>query len=79
MRIDLPFLDKAIQNIGLLLAAALAFFALARAFNYTSDLLSRFLTLLPAVLAENIHRVFLLLCALYVAGLGVWWFVGTNS
>ena len=73
MRIDLPFLDKAIQNIGLLLAAALVIFALGRISNYTSDLLSRLLSHLPAALTENIYRVFLFLCALYIAGIGIWW------
>jgi len=73
MRIDLPFFDKAIQNIGLLLAAALAIFALGKFSNYTSGLLSRFLSHLPAVLAENIHRVFLIFCVLYIASIGIWW------
>ena len=73
MRIDLPFFDKAIQNIGLLLAAALAIFALGKFSSYTSGLLSRFLSHLPAVLAENIHRVFLIFCVLYIASIGVWW------
>jgi len=74
MRIDLPFFDKVIQNVGFLLAAALAIFVLGRTTNYFSNFLDRFLKHLPVVLTDNIHRLLLVICALYVCGLAVWWF-----
>jgi hypothetical protein len=73
MRIDIPFFDKVIQNVGFLLAAALAIFVLGRTTSHFSNVLNRFLKPLPKVLTDNVHRVLLVICALYVCSLAVWW------
>ena len=56
-----------------LLAAALAIFVLGRTTSHFSNVLNRFLKPLPKVLTDNVHRVLLVICALYVCGLVVWW------
>ena len=73
MRIDIPFFDKVIQNVGFLLAAAVAIFVLGRTASHFSNVLKRFLKPLPKVLTDNVHRVLLVICALYVCSLAAWW------
>jgi len=74
MRIDLPFLDKVIQNILILLAAALAVFFLVKYTSYFNNYVDRVLRVFPYILTKNTHRTLLIVCLLYVISLIVWWF-----
>ena len=76
MRIDLPFFDKVMQNMGLLLIAALVFFILGRASSYSSNLLSRIVSHLPSLITDNTHRLLIVICSVYIAGFFVWWVWG---
>jgi len=67
------------QNMGLLVAAALLFFVLGRASSYSSNLLNRLLSHLPALLTDNIHRLLIGICGIYIVGLFIWWVWGPNS
>ena len=73
MRIDLPFLDKVIQNILVLLTAALAVFFLVKYTGYFNNYVERILRFFPNILSKNMHRNLLIVCMLFVISFLVWW------